>query len=113
MELRPEIQAELERAQQARQRGNEGQARVCARRAAGQAARQFLIRRGNPPRTSSAYDTLRLIAGDTSWPARIREYAAHLTMRVDEEFRLPPGIDLVAEAQELCEALRDAASSPG
>ncbi len=109
MELQPEIQAELERAQRARQRGNEGQARVCARRAAGQAARQFLTRRGNPPRTSSAYDTLRLIAGDTSLSARVRECAAHLTLRVDEEFRLPPGIDLVAEAQQLCEALGDAA----
>ncbi len=113
MELQPEIRGELERAQKARQRGNEGQARVCARRAAGQAARQFLTRRGNSPRTSSAYDTLQLIAGDASLPARIREHAAHLTLRVDEEFKLPPGIDLVAEAQELCEALRDAASSAG
>ncbi len=113
MALPAEIQTELERAQRARQRGNEGQARVCARRAAGIAARQYLGRRGNPPRTSSAYDTLRLIAEDAILSSRIKEYAAHLTLRVDEEFKLPPSIDLIAEARELCEELVNQASGAG
>ena len=50
MDWQAEIQAELEKAQQARARGNEGQARVCARRAAGIAAREYfaLARRPTP-----------------------------------------------------------------
>jgi hypothetical protein len=105
MERPPEVQSELDRAQEARERGNEGQARVCARRAAGHAARLYLARHGDAPRSSSAYDLLRLIADDPSLPARDREIAGHLTLRVNEEFRLPPGIDLIGEARELCDEL--------
>lgn len=105
MELSPEIEGELKRAEQARARGNEGQARVCARRAAGLAARQFLTGRGHPPRTSSAYDVLGLVAKDAKLPPETRELASHLTLRVDQAFKLPPGIDLVAEARQLCRAL--------
>lgn len=105
MELPPEIETELQRAQQARERRNEGQARVCARRAAGLAARRYLASRGRAPRTSSAYDTLRLVADDPLLSPGARAQASHLILRVDEEFKLPAGIDLVAEARLLCAAL--------
>jgi hypothetical protein len=39
-----------------RARGNEGQARVCARRAAGAVLREYFQRRGLPVRSPSAYD---------------------------------------------------------
>src|SRR5512140_2006159 len=105
MDLQAEIQAEFEKAEQARARGNEGQARVCARRAAGIAARAYLVDRGTPPRTSSAYDVLRMLADDPSVPTNVKETALRLTLRVNEDFQLPPGVDLVREAQELCKAL--------
>jgi HEPN domain-containing protein len=105
MESPPEIQSELENAERARERGNEGQARVCARRAAGLAARLYLARGGNPPRSSSAYDVLRIIADEPLLSARAREIAEHLTLRVNEEFKLPPDIDLIGEARELCDEL--------
>ncbi len=105
MDLQPEIQAEFERAERARARGNEGQARVCARRAAGIAAREYLARRGTPPRTSSAYDVLRLLAEDPTVPTNVKESALRLTLRVDEEFKLPADIDLLEEAKKVCEAL--------
>ncbi len=105
MEPKAEIQAEFEKAEQARARGNEGQARVCARRAAGIAAREYLSRGGMRPRTSSAYDVLRLLADDPSVPTNVKEAALRLTLRVDEEFRLPPGIDLLAEARMVCKVL--------
>ena len=41
-----DLHIEFERAASARRKGNEGQARVCARRAAGIAIREYLIRRG-------------------------------------------------------------------
>ena len=100
-----QIQAEFERAEQARARGNEGQARVCARRAAGIAAREYLIQRGKSIRTPNAYDALNLLAGDSSLSAELRQIAGHLTLRVDEEFKLPPEMDLIMEARKLCEEL--------
>ncbi len=105
MDTKAQIQAEFQKAEQARARGNQGQARVCARRAAGIAARDFLSRQGVPPRTSSAYDVLRLLVDDPTVPTNVKEAALRLTLRVDEEFQLPPGVDLLAEARTVCEAL--------
>lgn len=105
MNLPADVEAEFVKAGQARARGNEGQARVCARRAAGLAAREYLSRRGAAPRTSSAYDLLQIIADDPTISAGLRESASRLTLRVDEEFKLPPGVDLIAEARDLCGAL--------
>lgn len=100
-----EIQAELEKALQARQRGNEGQARVCARRAAGIAVREHLVRRGIRPLSVSAYDLLSQIREDPLLPSDLQKIADHLTMRVTEEFKLPVDVDLVAEAREFCDRL--------
>ncbi|HET9589745.1 MAG TPA: hypothetical protein VFO91_13245 [Anaerolineales bacterium] len=100
-----ELQAEFERARQARARGNEGQARVCARRAAGIAAREYFTRRGEKIRTPSAYDLLSRLAQDPSLSSELRQAAAYLTLRVNEEFKLPVSVDLIAEARKLCDGL--------
>jgi len=102
---RSEMDAEFERAMSARTRGNEGQARVCARRAAGIAIREYLTRRGTPPRSASAYDLLNLIKDDPALSADLKRIADHLTVRVTEEFKLPVNADLVAEAKTFCEEL--------
>jgi HEPN domain-containing protein len=99
------IQAEFERALQARQRNNEGQARVCARRAAGIAVREYLSRRGIRPPSLSAYDLLNLIKQEPDLPPDLKQIADHLTVRVTEEFKLPVEADLVAEARSFCEKL--------
>jgi HEPN domain-containing protein len=100
-----EIQAEFKKATQARERGNEGQARVCARRAAGIAIREYLSQRGIRPPSSSAYDLLNLIKDDPLLPLHLQSIADHLTVRVTEEFKLPVNVDLVAEAKEFCDGL--------
>ena len=100
-----EIQAEFEKAAQARGRNNEGQARVCARRAAGIAIREYLSRRGIRPPSTSAYDLLNLIKEDAALPPDLKLIADHLTVRVTEEFKLPVDADLVEEAQQFCEEL--------
>ena len=107
MDLQTEINAEFEKAEQARARGNEGRARVCARRAAGLAAREFLIRQGIRPPSVSAYDLLNLLKTDPRLAGRpdLQLIADHLTLRVTEEFRLPVNADLVAEARTFCEGL--------
>lgn len=101
-----EIQQEFERAEQARARGNEGQARVCARRAAGMAARAYLTRRGESVRTPSAYDVLNMLKEDADLPVDLKQIADHLTLRVNEEFKLPVNVDLIAEARKFCEEIR-------
>ena len=99
------MQIEFDRAAQARARGNEGQARVCARRAAGIAIREYLTRQAIRPPSSSAYDLLNLIKGDPHLSSDLKQIADHLTLRVTEEFKLPVDADLVAEARTFCEDL--------
>ena len=100
-----EIQMEFDRATQARERGNEGQARVCARRAAGIAIREYLTRQEIRPSSNSAYDLLNLIKDDPHLSSDLKQIADHLTLRVTEEFKLPIDADLIAEARTFCEDL--------
>jgi HEPN domain-containing protein len=102
---REQIQKEFQTAEQARAKGNEGQARVCARRAAGIAIREYLIRRGIRPPGHSAVDLLNLLKDDPLLSPDLKLIADHLTLRVTEEFKLPVDADLVAEAKTLCDEL--------
>jgi HEPN domain-containing protein len=99
------LQKEFELAESARARGNEGQARVCARRAAGIAIREYYARRGKNIRTPSAYDLLQMLANEPQISPEIRQVAGYLTLRVNEEFKLPVDVDLLAEARKLCDRL--------
>lgn len=102
MDVHKEIDTELELAEKARARGNEGQARVCARRAAGLAIREYLTRKGIRPPSASAMDLLDLIKDDPHPSPDLKLIAEHLTLRVTEEFKLPVDADLIAEARKLC-----------
>jgi hypothetical protein len=100
-----DIQHEFEQAQRARAKGNEGQARVCARRAAGIAIRDYYTRKGMRLPSRSAHDLLHLIKDEAPLPPALKLVADHLTLRVTEEFKLPVEADLIAEAKSLCEWL--------
>jgi len=105
-----EFELELERAAHARSSGKEGRARVCARRAAGIAVREYLRRQGKDFHTTSAYDLLNVLVKDPNLPDECRRSASHLTLTVNEEFKLPAGVDLLVEARTLCYELL---SEPG
>jgi HEPN domain-containing protein len=105
MDWQLKVKAELDKAAQARANGNEGQARVCARRAAGIAAREYFSRLGEPIRTTSAFDLLNLLANEIRLSPEIRQSAVYLTLRVDEKFKLPVDVDLILEANKLVNAL--------
>ncbi len=105
MDWQTQINSEFEKAEQARVRGNEGQARVCARRAAGIAVREYLTRRGIRPPSTSAYDLLNLLKDDSGLSPDLKLIADHLTLRVTEEFKLPVDVDLISEARKFCEEL--------
>ncbi len=97
-----QLKAEFEKATQARIKKNEGQSRVCARRAAGIAIREYFTRRGTQPPNTSAMDLMDLLKQEADVPADISTIIDHLTVRVNEEFNLPIQADLVAEARILC-----------
>jgi len=100
-----QIQKEFEKAQQARINRNEGQARVCARRAAGIAIREYLTRKEMLVPSMSAYDLLNLLKEDSLLSPDLQLIVDHLTVRVTEEFKLPYDADLIAESRILCDWL--------
>jgi HEPN domain-containing protein len=104
-EWKTDYQHEIDMALSARQRQNEGQARVCARRAAGIVIRAYYQQRGQTIRTPSAYDLLKLVMDDLILPESVRQSAAKLTLRVNEAFELPLELDLVKEAESIARFL--------
>jgi hypothetical protein len=95
-----QIRIELANAGKARQAGNEGRARVCARRAAGLAARDFLARHSVSVQ-GSTLEVLKVLATFPGLSADLRTAATHLTMQVSKDFALPAEIDLILEAHNL------------
>jgi hypothetical protein len=102
---RHQLETELADADSARAIGNEGRARVCCRRAAGKAIREYLSRRGISASEKSAYDLINQLTEMPDIPPDLKEICVHLTMRVSEEFTLPADVDLVDETRQLCSAL--------
>lgn len=100
-----QLNEEFTMAENARLAGNLGQMRVCARRAAGIAIREYLTERGIKPPSVSAYDLLKVLEEMDETPADLRQASAYLRLRVTEDFRLPVDVDLVAEAKKICAAL--------
>ncbi len=100
-EWQAEYQRELKHGKEARQAGNEGKARVCARRVAGIVAGEYLRRSGELTEAWSAYQRLQALGHSPNLPARAAEIISHLTTRVDPEHRLPIEADLLAEVEEL------------
>ncbi len=112
-DARPQVDAELQQAENARSAGDEGRARVCARRAAGAAARAYLNRLGLPA-APSVIDNLHLLSNHANLPARIQTGIQRLLLRVDMEYHLPADIDLIQEARLVSgHLLQIPPSSPG
>jgi hypothetical protein len=97
--------SEIERGWAARTAGNEGQARVCARRAAGVAIGEYLRQQGFAQPGSSAYTRLQYLCDLPGISIETKNICEHLLMRVDEGFALPVPIDLLTEAFRLAQAL--------
>lgn len=105
--------AELAAAYADRARGNEGRARVRARRIAGALAAEYLRRQGQPaPHGQNALRTLQDLwkRPELSGPTRLA--LTHLLMKVDLNFRLPPGVDLLRDVQVLARELLGADLTP-
>jgi hypothetical protein len=95
------INRELSRAKQARREGNEGMARVCARRAAGIALKEFFNRHNVRPLSVTPYGYIEIFRELPETPARIKKIANHLTLRVMPDSSLPVEADLIQDAWQL------------
>lgn len=94
-----EVQLELDRAAQALADNNVPRQRVCCRRAAGAAIRQWLAHQNEPPAWGRmAITQLRTLAEETSVPSSVRWAAARLSTTVSEDHSLPFDNDPVDDA---------------
>ncbi|MCI0521552.1 MAG: hypothetical protein L0Z70_15010, partial [Chloroflexi bacterium] len=73
---------EIRQAETARAAGNEGMARVCARRAAGIAIGEYLQRRGLPDPGPNAYNRIQRLASLREVAPEVSRVASHLLARV-------------------------------
>jgi hypothetical protein len=96
---------ELENALAARYRGNEGMARVCARRAAGALIGHYLVQKGHAADKRSAYQTIKIFTGLPDVPNELKHSAALLLVKVTSERTLPVDVDLIAEVIRLAEKI--------
>jgi len=103
------VEKELAQAHKARAMGNEGQARVCARRAAGIAIRAWYQRRAASGWQGDAMKQLQRLQDDALVPEKVREAARRLTAVVGLEHQLPFGDDPIEDARGIIEFVRRAA----
>jgi hypothetical protein len=105
MDWQIQYEKEIQQAEEARYRGNEGKARVCARRAAGHVIGEYLRRNGLAAPGSSAYTRLQYLRSLPEIPPQAQEAAHHLLLRITPEHNLPVETDLIAKARWLRENL--------
>jgi len=90
---------ELEKAHQARQKGNEGMARVLARRAAGLAIREYFSINSFNQRGLSLNALIKDEEVRNSLPASTYKALDRLTTRIGMDFQFPADFDLLLDAQ--------------
>lgn len=89
------VDNELKNARQARNDGNEGKARVCARRAVGQAL--FI----SEITSTRSLEAIQSFAENQSIPEEIQLLGLSFLEKVDETYQLQSGNDLLENAQKI------------
>jgi hypothetical protein len=101
-----EIEKELKRGREAKEVGNEGMTRVCARRAAGAAIRLWKDKRGRDVKWgTSAMSQLKTMSLDESFPEAVRKAAERLTTQQQHDHTMPFDNDPLDDAVILIEHL--------
>jgi hypothetical protein len=102
---------EIDKAYSARANGNEGMARVCARRAANFAIQAFLA----DQKIEIQSQNVILLLNDERIRSLMRPEVLrifdHLLMKVDANYQFDPSIDLLAETQALIKGLQEQIAS--
>ena len=93
------IEKEFKIAAGARNAGNDGKVRVCARRAAGKAIGYWLTAHPEKRWGADVMNHLRNAQLDASIPPPVQEAAQRLTTRITEQFRSPFSTDPMADSR--------------
>jgi gluconokinase len=107
------IARELSAAKQAWNEGNEGKARVCARRAVAAAVESWSANRGELQGQADAMACLRCIQQQETWPLSVRQAAERLTTAVTRRRTAPFTTDPISDASLIISHLAADASSGG
>jgi hypothetical protein len=99
------IEQELAKALEGCQGGNDGLARVCARRAVALAALHWAEARHLPGWQGDAMHQLRQIEGETTFPMPVRNAAQRLLTKVTEQAQLPMTRDPITDARIILDHL--------
>ena len=99
------IEQELAAGEAAWRDGNEGKARVCARRAVALATETWRARLSLPPWRGDTMEHLRQIQQDASFPGPVREAAERLSTTVTKRHLAPFTTDPVGDARVIIEHL--------
>jgi hypothetical protein len=99
MTLAALIEQELAAAEAAQHDGNDGKARVCARRAVARATEAWIAQLPASPWHGDAMAHLRHIQQDTSFPLPIRQAAERLSTPVTRQHATPFTTDPIADAR--------------
>lgn len=97
-------QEEMQAAEAARAAGNEGKARVCARRGAGWAVRGYYQRLKGAGWGGDAFHQLKVLRDDATQPEALRSAARRLTTQVNHDHGMPFDDDVLADARMLIAA---------
>lgn len=106
-ETRNKIKQELALARRSQAEGNEGKARVCARRASGWAIEAHLAAKGAGIDSNSALDQIKHLAGQPGYSEQVYRVLRHLTIKMEKDsldsdaYYPIEGVDLVSEAEWL------------
>ena len=96
---------EIEHANSARKIGNEGMARVCARRAAGIVIGEYLSRQGYTNLSNSTFERISIFVTLPGMDDNNRDIASHFLVKVNADRNLPIDADLISDTQWLVKNL--------
>jgi hypothetical protein len=96
---------ELSKATQTRQNGNEGMARVLARRSAGLSIREFLATKGVDQRGLSLNALLKDVDVRNHIPVSLHSALDRLSTRIGMDFNFPADFDLLLDAKYIIDQL--------
>ena len=100
------IEKEFSDAQIARRQGNEGRARVCARRGAGFAVAWLCKSKGQDVRENDSLKLLKSVQNDQLLALEVREASARLTARITADFKYPFPTDPLDDARIIVDHIK-------
>ena len=105
MRWQEQIEQEFAKASEGLKNGNDGLARVCARRAVALASQHWAEQHNLPAWQGDGMHQLRQIQGEITFPLSVREAAQRLLTKVTEQAHLPMTTNPITDARIILDYL--------